>query len=159
MRVTGPDCRAGVKDGKDGDEDDQPQIRWMCGVSPKEKQPGTEPRNASRGVETIGDVMRRCRLRWHGHVERKDNADYAKACARLVVEGKAPVGRPRKTWQSILSAQSFPRDVHDRKKWRAIGWRKANPAACGTPPQNEEERKVLSYCEWRSSSFILPPSS
>ena len=43
------------------------------------------------GGEAIGDEMRRGRLRWHGYVERKD--DYVKACIRLVVEGKAPVGR------------------------------------------------------------------
>ena len=34
---------------------------------------------------------------WHGHVERKNGADYVKACTRLVAEGMAPVDRPRKT--------------------------------------------------------------
>ena len=48
-------------------------------------------------VEAIGDVMRRGRLRLHGHVERNYDADYVKACTRLEVEGKAPVGRLRKT--------------------------------------------------------------
>ena len=42
-------------------------------------------------------------VRWRGHVERKDDADYVKACTRLVMEGKAPVGRPRKTWQNTMS--------------------------------------------------------
>ena len=46
------------------------------------------------GLEAPGDVMRRCRLRWHAHVERKDDADYVKACTRFVVEGKAPLRRP-----------------------------------------------------------------
>ena len=49
-------------------------------------------------METIGDVMRRGKQRserWHGHVERKDDADYVKACTRLVVEGTAPVDTPR----------------------------------------------------------------
>ena len=49
------------------------------------------------GVEALGDVMRRGRLRWRGHVEREDDVDYVKACTRLAVEGKAHVGRPRKT--------------------------------------------------------------
>ena len=58
-------------------------------------------------------------------MERKDVADYVKACTRLVVEGKAPVGRPRKTWENTASADRRllkvdPRDVHDRKKWSAI---------------------------------------
>ena len=52
----------------------------------------------------IEDVMGRGRLEWHGHIERKGDADYVKACTRLVVEGKAPVGRPKKTCQNTLSA-------------------------------------------------------
>ena len=50
----------------------------------------------------IGKVMKRGRLRWHGHVERKDDADYVKACSRLVVKGTGPVGRQRKTWQNAV---------------------------------------------------------
>ena len=38
-------------------------------------------------------------------MERKDDGDYVKACARLLVEGKAPVGRPRKTGRK-LSAEN-----------------------------------------------------
>ena len=58
------------------------------------------------GVQGIGDVMRRCRQRWHGNVERKDDPGYVKACTRLVVEGNAPVGMPKKTLHT-------PRDVHN----------------------------------------------
>ena len=54
--------RGGVKDGKDGDGD---VISWMCGVSLRERQSGTELRRYL-GVEAIGEVMRRCRLVWHG---------------------------------------------------------------------------------------------
>ena len=44
-------------------------------------------------MERTGMIM--IRLRWHEHVERKDDEDYVKACT---------VGRPRKTWQNILFA-------------------------------------------------------
>ena len=58
-------------------------IRWMCGnISLKERQSSTELRMLL-AVEAIGDVMRRGRLRWHGQVERKDDAEYT----RLLVEG------------------------------------------------------------------------
>ena len=52
-------------------------IRWLCGVSLKERQSSTELRRRL-GVEEIGDVMRRGRLRQHEHVKRKDDADYVK---------------------------------------------------------------------------------
>ena len=41
----------------------------MGGVSLKERQPSTELRKCL-GEEAIGDVIRNCRLRCHGHVER-----------------------------------------------------------------------------------------
>ena len=70
-------------------------IRWMCCVSLRERQPSTELRRRL-GVEATADVMRRFRLGWHGHVERKDDADYVKTSAKLMEEGK--------TRQNTLSA-------------------------------------------------------
>ena len=54
-------------------------VEIMCGVSLKETQPqpSTELRRCL-GLETIGDAMRRCRLKWHGHVESMNDADYVK---------------------------------------------------------------------------------
>ena len=40
--------------------------------------------------------MRRCRLRSHGHVEWKGDADWVKACTTLVVETTASGDRPNK---------------------------------------------------------------
>ena len=45
-------------------------IKWMCGVVPGERQPSIELRRRL-GAEAIGDVMRRCRLRWHGHGKKE----------------------------------------------------------------------------------------
>ena len=39
-------------------------------------------------VEAIGDVMRRCRLKWHGQAERK---------TRFMVAGTAPIGTALKS--------------------------------------------------------------
>ena len=45
-------------------------VRWMYGVSLREKT-NAELRE-SMGIEKISDVMRRSRLRWMGHVLRKE---------------------------------------------------------------------------------------
>ena len=68
-----------------------------CGVSLKERQRSTE--KAPLGIKAIVDVTRICS---HGNVERKDGAEFVKACTRLVVEGKALVGKRRKIWQNML---------------------------------------------------------
>jgi hypothetical protein len=45
-------------------------IRWMCGVSLRDKKTSSELRDRVGG-ETIGEVCLRSRLRWFGHVKRK----------------------------------------------------------------------------------------
>ena len=48
----------------------------------------------------IGDMVRRSRLRWFGHVERKMHAnfdDWVSKCRFMEVEGKRRAGRSRKT--------------------------------------------------------------
>ena len=39
------------------------------------------------------------RLRWYGHVLRKDDEDWVKKCMEHEVEGSRPRGRPKKTWK------------------------------------------------------------
>jgi hypothetical protein len=45
----------------------------------------------------VTEVVRRGRLRWFGHVERKDGNDWVKACQRVKAAGKRGRGRGRKT--------------------------------------------------------------
>jgi hypothetical protein len=58
-------------------------IRWMYGISLRDRVPSEELR-VWVGVEAISDVCMRNRLRWFGHVERKEDDDWVKRCARLV---------------------------------------------------------------------------
>ena len=38
------------------------------------------------GIESVSDVVRRGRLRWFEHVERKEPDDWESACRSMVVE-------------------------------------------------------------------------
>ena len=53
-----------------------------------------------RENDRTGSELRRDRLKWHGHVERKDDADCVRACG-LMVEGAPPVGRPNMNTVSV----------------------------------------------------------
>ena len=49
--------------------------------------------------------------------------DWVKKCMEYRVEGRRPVGRPRKTWLESVKADMSEleidkEDVHDRRKWR-----------------------------------------
>ena len=48
------------------------------------------------GVDDIALVLQQNRLRWYGHVLRKDDDDWVKKCMEHEVEGSRPRGRPRK---------------------------------------------------------------
>ena len=66
-------------------------VRWMCGVSLKDRGCSEDLYNLL-GINCVADVVRRGRLRWFGHLERKSVDDWVSACRGLVVEG-AGVGR------------------------------------------------------------------
>ena len=111
-------------------------IRWMCGVSLRERKTCAELRQ-KMGVEAIVDVVRRGRLRWYGHVARKKENDWVKKVMSLNLEGTRPSGRPKKTWQATVSADMRtlgvdPAMAMDRSQWKkAITRIQSNPAASG----------------------------
>ena len=61
-------------------------IRWMCGVTLRDRQTSSELRERM-GVDPVSEVIRRNRLRWFGHVERKEDTDWVKKCMGMQVGG------------------------------------------------------------------------
>ena len=97
-------------------------VRWMCGVSLKDKV-SSEELLSRLGVESVYDIVRRGRLRWFGHVERKPNEDWVKRCQSLEVAGKAGRGRGRKTWLECVKHDMKDlglcvEDARDRGLWK-----------------------------------------
>ena len=68
-------------------------VRWMCGVRLGDGLPSGELRERL-GVDDIALVLRQNRLRWCGHVLRKDGGDWVRKCVEHEVEGPGPRGRP-----------------------------------------------------------------
>ena len=72
-------------------------LRWMTGVSLSERKSNECVRNML-AIDDIGEVMRRNRLRWFGHVERRDELCWIKRIETLQVDGDGVKGRPKKRW-------------------------------------------------------------
>ena len=73
--------------------------------------------------------LRRRRLRWFGHVLRKDDEDWVKKCMALEVDGGRERGRPRKRWSDVVRRDMKKcglarEDAYDRAKWRMLSWGK-----------------------------------
>ena len=97
-------------------------IRWMCGVKLNDRKKSEELRELL-GLEPVSLMIKKSRLRWFGHVERKDDNDWVKRCITWEVEGIRPRGRPKKTWWNCVkndmeSLGLFQKDVQSRNKWR-----------------------------------------
>ena len=54
------------------------------------------------GVDDIALILQQNRLRWYGHVLRKDDDDWVKKCMVYEVEGSKPRGRPKKTCKEVV---------------------------------------------------------
>ena len=69
-------------------------IRWMCGVTLKEKIRSVDLLRRL-DVMAVSDVVRRGRLRWFGHVERMNADEWVNRCRSLDVHGQRGRGRGR----------------------------------------------------------------
>ena len=74
------------------------------------------------GIKPIGEKIRISRLRWFGHVMRKDDDDWVKQCMKIDPEGKSIRGN-RKTWRKTVDEDMKYKglkveDCMDRKAWR-----------------------------------------
>ena len=96
-------------------------VGWMCGVELGGRLPGRELRERL-GVGDIALVLQQNRLRWCGHVLRRDGEDWVRKCMEHEVEGSGPRGGPRKTWREVVREDCQARklnkgDAVDRCKW------------------------------------------
>ena len=117
-------------------------VRWMCGVSLKDRKRSEDLCNLL-GINCVADVVRRGRLRWFRHLERKSVDDWMSACRGLVVEGTRGRGRSRKTWEQCVRDDMKLLGLHPewavfRDMWRDLIWGKrltlAHHASVAQPP-------------------------
>ncbi|KAI3823773.1 hypothetical protein L1987_05214 [Smallanthus sonchifolius] len=97
-------------------------LRWMCGHTRKDRIRNEVVRKRL-GVTCISDKIREGRLRWFGHVKRRQSTDPVRTVETLVVEGKRSRGRPKLTWDErirldLLDLHLSEDMINDRISWR-----------------------------------------
>ena len=117
-----------VDDLKSLERTERMMVRWMCGVSLKDRRRSEDLCNLL-GINCVADVVRRGRLRWFGHLEPKSVDDWVSACRGLVVEGARFWGRSRKTWEQCVKDVLKLLGLHSewaffRNMWRDLIWGK-----------------------------------
>jgi len=68
---------------------DMRMVRWMCDIEVIDRVPSKEFRERL-GSDDIISVLQQNRLRWYGHMLRKEDNDWVKKCVEYEVEGSRP---------------------------------------------------------------------
>ena len=97
------------------------QLRWALGKTRLDRVRNTTIRQ-TLDVEPIQLKMCESRLRWYGHVMRRDHDSVSRRALEIQVAGKRPRGRPKQrytdTIQRDLAAAGATADAaQDRRRW------------------------------------------
>jgi len=77
-------------------------------------------------ISDIISILQQNRLRWYGHVLRKEDADWMKKCSmEYEVEDSRPSSRPKRTWKEVVQEDCQPlnlnrEDAMDRGRWKKL---------------------------------------
>ena len=97
-------------------------LRWILGVSLMERIESEEIRKRV-GVCKITDKARESRLRWYGHVARRDEDSLIRKVHDMGIEGRRSRGRQKIRWRDVIGRDMKALDiehidVHNRQEWK-----------------------------------------
>ena len=99
-------------------------LRWTCGVTRKDKIRNVHIRGTVKVAEASRKVQE-ARLRWYGHIRRRDEEYVGRKVLEMEVPGRRRRGRPKTRWRDCVAADIREKDleenaVYDRGKWRRL---------------------------------------
>ena len=98
-------------------------LRFAMGVTRKDKIRNEYIRSTLK-VERLGMKMREGRLRWYGHVMRRDQEYVGKKMMEMELRGKRRRGRPKRRFLDVVKdmeeVSAKETDVENRKVWRTM---------------------------------------
>ena len=98
--------------------------RWARGHTLRDHVRNDDIRERLK-VENITERCRKARLRWFGHVKRRDQDYFGRQTLEMVPPGRRKRGRPKKRWMDCVNRDmrvigTTKDEVHDRTGWKRI---------------------------------------
>ena len=98
--------------------------RWACGVTRRDRVRNEDIRERM-AVTNIGVRCRRARLRWFGHVKRREEDYVGRRMLGMRPPGKRGRGRPKQRWMDTINADmrsvgASEEDTEDREIWKTF---------------------------------------
>ena len=99
-------------------------LRFAMGMTRKDKIRNEHIRSTVK-VERLGMKMREGRLRWYGHVMRRDQEYVGRKMMKMELPGKRKTGKPKRRFVDVVKEDmrevgAKETDVEDRKVWRMM---------------------------------------
>ena len=99
-------------------------LRWMSGVTKMDRIRNERIRGTTK-VGKISKKVQESRLKWYGHVSRREDEYVGKRVMGMEVPGKRRRGRPKRRWldsiRNDLSESGLSEeDAQDRPRWRRL---------------------------------------
>ena len=97
-------------------------LRWMCGISKVDRVRNERIREIAK-VRDISAKVQERRLKWYGHVMRREDGYVGRRAMSMEVEGRRKRGRPRRRWMDCVSDDLKEKgltvnDSRNRRVWR-----------------------------------------
>ena len=119
-------------------------LRFAMGVTRKDKIRNEHIRSTVK-VERLGMKMREGRLKWYGHVMRRDQEYVGRKMMEMELPGKRKRGRPKRRFLDVVKEDmgkvgAKETDVENRTVWRKM-------IRCGYPSLKgkAERRRILNF--------------
>ena len=103
-------------------------LRWIHGISLFDHQMNEDIRRRS-GVCSIVTKARESRLRWFGHVCRREEENHVKKAMMEKVKGKRSRGRQRLRWKDVIERDMRELNVRQADAENRARWRRVTRAA------------------------------
>jgi hypothetical protein len=105
-------------------------LRMACGVTRLDRLRNDHVRGSLK-VAPIASKAQESRLRWYGHILRRDEENIGRNVLDMEVGGKRRRGRPKTRWRDVIVKDMAAKgvtvvDAQDRIKWRSMT-RNADP--------------------------------
>ena len=78
-------------------------LRWMSGVTRRDRIPNTRIRGTAKVAE-LSKKVQEARLRWYGYVLRRDEEVVERRVMDMEVQGRRGRGRPKTMWKDCIAA-------------------------------------------------------
>ena len=107
------------------DVSEMKMLRWSSGYTLKDKIRNDHIRERV-GVAPISEKMREYRLRWYGHIQRRELDELVRIVEQMVREPYIRNrGRPKRTLDEVIQRDMLVRGLSpgmtsDRAKWRRV---------------------------------------